>query len=148
MSNDANTIIVSISTPPGITRWEDIFVSDTVTNGSPYITQPIVSSMNLLIESFKYDSATSTMFGYIFDSGIFEAGRPVSYPNTVELKREGDNHVRLIGNSIVHQSIDPQFGEEFAMYYDGKHSVYIRLYPTQKLRDYWFAMYRYRSKRS
>ena len=147
MSNDANTTIVSISNPPG-TSWEDIFVSDISPIG-PYISQisqPIVSSMNLLIESFKYDSATSTMFGYIFDSGIFEAGRPVSYPNTVELKREGDNHVRLIGNSIVHQSIDAQFGEEFAMYYDGKHSVYIRLYPTQKLRDYWFAMYR--SKRA
>jgi hypothetical protein len=147
MSNDANTTIVSISTPPG-TSWEDIFVSDISPIG-PYISQisqPIVSSMNLLIESFKYDSATSTMFGYIFDSGIFEAGLPVSYPNTVELKREGDNHVRLIGNSIVHLSIDAQFGEEFAMYYDGKHSVYIRLYPTQKLRDYWFAMYR--SKRA
>jgi hypothetical protein len=146
MSNDANTTIVSISNPPGV-GWEDIFISNNSLIGpSPYITQPIVSSMNLLIESFKYDSATSTMFGYIFDSGIFEAGRPVSYPNTVELKREGDNHVRLIGNSIVHQSIDAQFGEEFAMYYDGKHSVYIRLYPTQKLRDYWFAMYR--SKRA
>ena len=146
MSNDANTTIVSISTPPG-TSWEDIFVSDISPIG-PYISQisqPIVSSMNLLIESFKYDSATSTMFGYIPDYQPFE-GRPVSYPNTVELKREGDNHVRLIGNSIVHQSIDAQFGEEFAMYYDGKHSVYIRLYPTQKLRDYWFAMYR--SKRS
>ena len=146
MSNDANTTIVSISTPPG-TSWEDIFVSDISPIG-PYISQisqPIVSSMNLLIESFKYDSATSTMFGYIPDYQPFE-GRPVSYPNTVELKREGDNHVRLIGNSIVHQSIDAQLGEEFAMYYDGKHSVYIRLYPTQKLRDYWFAMYR--SKRS
>ena len=146
MSNDANTTIVSISTPPG-TSWEDIFVSDISPIG-PYISQisqPIVSSMNLLIESFKYDAASATMFGYIPDYQPFE-GRPVSYPNTVELKREGDNHVRLIGNSIVHQSIDAQFGEEFAMYYDGKQSVYIRLYPTQKLRDYWFAMYR--SKRS
>jgi hypothetical protein len=146
MSNDANTTIVSISNPPGV-GWEDIFISNNSLIGpSPYIAQPIVSSINLLIESFKYDSATSTMFGYIFDSGIFEAGRPVSYPNIVNLMREGDDHFRLIGNSIVHQSIDAQFGEEFAMYYDGKHSVYIRLYPTQKLRDYWFAMYR--SKRA
>lgn len=143
MSNDANTTIVSISNPPG-TSWEDIFVSNN--SISPYIANPIqTSTMVMLIETFKYDSATSTMFGYIPGDLPFE-GRPVSYPTNVELKREGDNHVRLIGNSIVHNSSDAQLGEEFAMYYDGKQSVNIRLYPTQKLRDFWFAIYR--SKRA
>jgi hypothetical protein len=142
MSNDAYTKIISISNPPG-TGWEDIFVSSTSSIG-PHVANPIqTSSMVLLIETFKYDAASATMFGYIPDYQPFE-GRPVSYPNTVELKREGDNHVRLIGNSIVNLSkvVDVQLGEEFAMYYDGKQSVYIRLYPTQKLRDFWFAIYR------
>jgi len=141
MSNDANTTIVSISNPPG-TSWEDIFVSNNSLIGpSPYIATPIVSSMNLMIDTFKYDSATSTMFGYIPDYQPFE-GRPVSYPNTVELLREGDYQARLIGRSILHSAVDVQLGEEFGMYFDGTHSVYIRLYPTQKLRDYWFAIYR------
>jgi hypothetical protein len=140
MSNDANTTIISISNPPG-TGWEDIFVSSTSSIG-PYVANPIqTSSMVLLIETFKYDAASATMFGYIPDYRPFE-GQPVSYPTNVELMRAGDNHVRLIGNSIVYSSVDVQLGEEFAMYYDGKQSVYIRLYPTQKLRDFWFAIYR------
>ncbi len=143
MSINANTTIVSISNPPG-TSWEDIFVSNS--SISPYIANPIqTSTMVMLIETFKYDSATSTMFGYIPDYRPFE-GQPISYPTNVELKREGDNHVRLIGNSIVHTSSDAQLGEEFASYYDGKQSVNIRLYPTQKLRDFWFAIYRTRKR--
>lgn len=139
VSMSANTQI--ISNPTAQNNWWD----NTITAASFDDILEVFETISYKIEEFKYDAETRTLFGYL----AIEApsnGEP-NYPQRVHLYRNGEELPRVKSDENVAMSWPHvnEAGETFMCYIDSTTTpqpIQIRLYPTRKLRDFWFAMFR------
>ena len=137
MSMAANSVA---NTNPGI--WDNL----SVTSFDNAILE-VFETMSFKIEEFKYDAQSRTLFGYL----AIEApsnGEP-NYPQHVHLYRTGEELPRVKSDEYAATATAwphvNETGETFMYYIDSTttpQAIHIRLYPTRKLRDFWFAMYR------
>lgn len=105
----------------------------------------VFETMSFKIEEFKYDAESRTLFGYL----AIEApsnGEP-NYPQRVHLYRSDEDMPRVKSDefSVSSWPAMHESGETYMCYIDTtttSQPIHIRLYPTRKLRDFWFAMYR------
>lgn len=136
MSMAANTLI--ISNPTVNSAW------DTITATVLDDILEVFETMSFKIEEFKYDAQSRTLFGYLAVEA--PTGDP-NYPQRVHLYRSDEDMPRVKSDELTvtcwpeaHES-----GETYMRYIDTTTTplaIHIRLYPTRKLRDFWFAMYR------
>ena len=135
MSMAANSVA---NTNPGI--WDNL----SVTSFDDAILE-VFETISYKIEEFKYDAESRTLFGYL----AIEApsnGEP-NYPQHVHLYRTGEELPRVKSDENVTMTLPHvnEAGETFMCYIDSTTTpqpIQIRLYPTRKLRDFWFAMFR------
>lgn len=138
----ANTQI--ISNPTAQNNWWD----NTITAASfDDAILEVIETISYKIEEFKYDTESRTLFGYL----AIEApsnGEP-NYPQHVHLYRTGEELPRVKSDEYAATATAwphvNEAGETFMCYIDSTTTpqpIQIRLYPTRKLRDFWFAMFR------
>lgn len=132
----ANTQTISITSADG--TW------DTITSKVLNDILESVDTMSFEIEEFKYDAESRTLFGYL----ALEAptGEP-NYPQRIYLYRNDEDAPRVKSDefSVSSWPAMHESGETYMQYIDStttSQPIHIRLYPTRKLRDFWFAMYR------
>ena len=88
----------------------------------------------------KYDAGSKTLFAY----GV-SADRVMIRPIVLYLTRKIDkNFTTTVASSIHVTQYDMKDSEEVSLYeFERLGDQYkLRVYPTEKLRDYWFAMWR------
>lgn len=127
ITNATSTTMVSSSIP---TPWDSI--------DSMLINQD--ASFWLDFDHMKYDAGSKTLFAY----GV-SADRDMIKPNILYLTRKIDkNFTTTIASSIHVTRYDMKDSEEVTLYeFERLGDQYkLRVYPTEKLRDYWFAMWR------
>lgn len=132
-----------ISNPTAQNNWWD----NTITAASLDEIPEVFETISYKIEEFKYDAESRTLFGYL----AIEApsnGEP-NYPQHVHLYRNGEELPRVKSDEYAATATAwphvNETGETFMCYIDSTTTpqpIHIRLYPTRKLRDFWFAMYR------
>ena len=117
------------------------------------IPQPIMA-FHLPIESCKYDADSRTLFA--FAQPLDTLGYPQTskeiWPDELRFTREEllraahhmpQSKVVLVAPRVIpvpaqHQMLD----ETYSLYRDDANDAWVRLYQSEKLRDYYFAMYR------
>jgi hypothetical protein len=97
------------------------------------------------IDQCKYDADSKTLFAYMHDSSTTPYPlTPNSWPMQLRLIRSnpGDKFLLIDFDRVTSAFIDDN-ENVYALYRnDTTHHVGVRLYHTEKLRDYYFAMYR------
>lgn len=132
----ANTQTISITSADG--TW------DTITATVLDNILASVDTMSFKIEEFKYDAESRTLFGYLALEA--PAGEP-NYPQRIYLYRNDEDAPRVKSDELAIASYPKTLitGETYMQYIDSTTTpqpININLYPTRKLRDFWFAMYR------
>lgn len=140
MSMAANTQV--ISNPTANDTWDTITAK--ILDSWDELGLSTFETMSFKIEEFKYDSQSRTLFGYLAVEA--PTGDP-NYPQRVHLYRSDEDMPRVKSDEFTisswPQTLDS--GETYMQYIDSTTTsapIHIRLYPTRKLRDFWFAMYR------
>ena len=156
-----NTTINTMPTP----TYDSVYLPLVNVNSSTYhdylvnstsaieIPQPFMVS-HLPIESCKYDADSRTLFAFTQPLDILSYPQTVKeiWPDELRLTREEllraahhmpQSKVVLVAPRVIpvpahHQMLD----ETYSLYRDNANDAWVRLYQSEKLRDYYFAMYR------
>ena len=156
-----NTSINTMPTP----TYDSVYLPLVNVNSSTYddylvdrtssieIPQPIMA-FHLPIESCKYDNDSRTLFAFTPPPNTlgYPQTAKENWPDELRFTREEllraahhmpQSKVVLVAPRVIpvpaqHQMLD----ETYSLYRDDANDAWVRLYQSEKLRDYYFAMYR------
>ncbi len=125
----------------------DSFVVDSIS--AVEIPQPDPVIVSLQIETCKYDADSRTLFAFVPPLDTLNYPKTQTWPDELRLTRID----KMAGTKAYHRevinalriiSVWKQQKEDYtySLYRDEANDAWVRLYESEKLRDYYFAMYR------
>ena len=153
-----NTAINTMPTP----TYDSVYSPLVNVNSSTYddylvdrtsVPQPIMA-FHLPIESCKYDADSRTLFAFALplDTLGYPQTSKEIWPDELRFTREEllraahhmpQSKVVLVAPRVISVPAQQQMLDEtYSLYRDESNDAWVRLYQSEKLRDYYFAMYR------
>lgn len=127
----------------------DTYVVDSIS--ASQIAQPAPVIAYVHIETCKYDADSRTLFAYEppRDTLTYPQTTKEMWPDELKLTRYDTSGMQSHGKVVlVAPRIIPvpkqqeMLDETYMLYRDEANDAWVRLYESEKLRDYYFAMYR------
>ncbi len=126
----------------------DTYVVDSIS--ASQIAQPASVIVSLQIETCKYDADSRTLFAYEppRDTLTYPQTTKEMWPDELRFTRHDVTRGLAAGVVLVAPRIIPvpkqqeMLDETYMLYRDEANDAWVRLYESEKLRDYYFAMYR------
>ena len=153
-----NTSINTMPTP----TYDSVYLPLVNVNSSTYhdylvdrtsLPQPIMA-FHLPIESCKYDNDSRTLFAFTPPPNTlgYPQTAKENWPDELRFTREvllraahhmPQSKVVLVAPRVISVPAQQQMLDEtYSLYRDESNDAWVRLYQSEKLRDYYFAMYR------
>lgn len=131
----------------GSTTFKDYIVDRNYVSAIEF-PQPAPVIVSLQIETCKYDADSRTLFA--FTPPRNELGYPQTqpWPDELKLMRHDATGLRAFKAVLVASRVIPvpkqqeMADDTYSLYRDEANDAWVRLYESEKLRDYYFAMYR------
>lgn len=153
----AATDTVTIGTPPdeglitavsnAMAASIDSYIVDSISASEMHPPVPVIVYQH--IETCKYDADSRTLFAFVPLRDTLSYPKTQTWPDELRLTRYDTSDIQSHGKVVL---VAPRVisvwkqqemeDDTYSLYRDEANDAWVRLYESEKLRDYYFAMYR------
>ncbi len=131
----------------GSTTFKDYIVDRNYISAIEMPPVPVIVYQH--IESCKYDADSRTLFAFVLLRDTLSYPKTQTWPDELRLTRYDTSDIQSHGKVVlVAPRVIPVWKQQemeddtYSLYRDEANDAWVRLYESEKLRDYYFAMYR------